>query len=182
MLQGNRRVEVFRRRRAAEPGSHGRAQARPAVLCQDQKRRGAVGVGGPRGCCPEEHHGQPGSRGAPPQSRPGTNPLPLCSIPSGLRFTNWFFLSLPCSKADNKVVRNKLAEKIAEERAKALLKSMEKGGGGGGGGGGRKRPAEDSPQPSSVGSGSEAQGGGAPAKKTKKKHGGKEKKKGKKQQ
>lgn len=86
------------------------------------------------------------------------------------------FFSLPCLKADNKVVRNKLAEKIAEERAKALLKSMEKGGGG------RKRPAEDSPQPSSVDSGSEAQGGGAPAKKTKKKHGGKEKKKGKKQQ
>ncbi|KAI9904292.1 hypothetical protein N3K66_000821 [Trichothecium roseum] len=82
---------------------------------------------------------------------------------------------LKADLADNKDIRNKLAEKIAEERAKALLKSMEKGGG-------RKRPAEDSPQPSSVGSGSEMQGDGAPAKKTKKKHGGKEKKRGKKQQ
>jgi len=48
--------------------------------------------------------------------------------------------------ADNKEVSNKLAEKIAAERAKALLKSMEN----------KKRPAEDSPQVSG-GSSTEAQ-------------------------
>lgn len=39
-------------------------------------------------------------------------------------------------QGDNKEIKNKLAEKIAEERAKALLKSMES----------KKRPAEESPQ------------------------------------
>ncbi|KAM6535586.1 hypothetical protein FALCPG4_005140 [Fusarium falciforme] len=40
---------------------------------------------------------------------------------------------LKADLADNKTISNKLAEKIAEERAKALLKSVEN----------RKRPAED---------------------------------------
>ena len=56
-------------------------------------------------------------------------------------------------QADNKEVSNKLAEKIAAERAKALLKSMEN----------KKRPAEDSLQVSG-GSSTEAQ----KSKKTKK--------------
>ncbi|KAF4124792.1 exosome complex protein LRP1 [Geosmithia morbida] len=43
-------------------------------------------------------------------------------------------------QADNKSISSKLAEKIAEERAKALLKSMENNS--------KKRPAVDSPQPS----------------------------------
>lgn len=45
-------------------------------------------------------------------------------------------------QGDNKAISNKLAEKIAEERAKALLKSVEN----------RKRPAEESPVPSKPGS------------------------------
>ncbi|GKU04314.1 exosome-associated family protein [Fusarium langsethiae] len=45
---------------------------------------------------------------------------------------------LKADLADNKTISNKLAEKIAEERAKALLKSVEN----------RKRPAEESPVPS----------------------------------
>ncbi|KAI6778900.1 Exosome complex protein -like protein [Emericellopsis cladophorae] len=45
---------------------------------------------------------------------------------------------LKADLADNKDLSKKLAEKIAEERAKALLKSMEH----------KKRPAEDSPQAS----------------------------------
>ncbi|RGP71122.1 hypothetical protein FLONG3_7250 [Fusarium longipes] len=49
---------------------------------------------------------------------------------------------LKADLADNKTISNKLAEKIAEERAKALLKSVEN----------RKRPAEESPVPSKSGS------------------------------
>ncbi|KAG8671760.1 hypothetical protein FPOAC2_05117 [Fusarium poae] len=49
---------------------------------------------------------------------------------------------LKADLADNKTISNKLAEKIAEERAKALLKSVEN----------RKRPAEESPVPSKPGS------------------------------
>ncbi|OAA60064.1 exosome-associated family protein [Cordyceps fumosorosea ARSEF 2679] len=41
---------------------------------------------------------------------------------------------LKADLSDNKAIRDRLAEKIAEERAKALLRSVE----------GRKRPAEDS--------------------------------------
>ncbi|KAF4952098.1 hypothetical protein FSARC_12730 [Fusarium sarcochroum] len=52
---------------------------------------------------------------------------------------------LKADLADNKTISNKLAEKIAEERAKALLKSVEN----------RKRPAEESPVPSQPGSASE---------------------------
>ncbi|KAM5347031.1 hypothetical protein ACJ41O_010036 [Fusarium nematophilum] len=46
---------------------------------------------------------------------------------------------LKADLSDNKTISSKLAEKIAEERAKALLKSVEN----------RKRPAEDSPAASS---------------------------------
>ncbi|KAF4979368.1 hypothetical protein FZEAL_4409 [Fusarium zealandicum] len=46
---------------------------------------------------------------------------------------------LKADLADNKTISSKLAEKIAEERAKALLKSVEN----------RKRPAEESPVPPS---------------------------------
>ncbi|KAL4721946.1 hypothetical protein ACLX1H_011138 [Fusarium chlamydosporum] len=49
---------------------------------------------------------------------------------------------LKADLGDNKAISNKLAEKIAEERAKALLKSVEN----------RKRPAEESPVPSKSGS------------------------------
>lgn len=68
------------------------------------------------------------------------------------------------SQSDNKALGSKLAEKIAEERAKALLKSVE----------GRKRPAEDAaPSP---GEGGEDQA----SKKKKKTHkNGKDKKKSK---
>ncbi|EFY86367.1 hypothetical protein J3458_009193 [Metarhizium acridum] len=52
---------------------------------------------------------------------------------------------LKADLADNKSISSRLAEKIAEERAKALLKSVE----------GRKRPADDSA--ASGGSGSDAQ-------------------------
>ncbi|KAJ4259671.1 hypothetical protein NW762_007601 [Fusarium torreyae] len=52
---------------------------------------------------------------------------------------------LKADLADNKTISNKLAEKIAEERAKALLKSVEN----------RKRPADQSPVPSQPGSASE---------------------------
>ncbi|KAF5023374.1 hypothetical protein F66182_4577 [Fusarium sp. NRRL 66182] len=52
---------------------------------------------------------------------------------------------LKADLADNKTISNKLAEKIAEERAKALLKSVEN----------RKRPSEESPVPSQPGSASE---------------------------
>ncbi|KAF4469533.1 small unique nuclear receptor co-repressor [Fusarium albosuccineum] len=55
---------------------------------------------------------------------------------------------LKADLGDNKTISNKLAEKIAEERAKALLKSFET----------KKRPAEDSAAASS-GSAAEAQGG-----------------------
>lgn len=48
-------------------------------------------------------------------------------------------------QADNKTISAKLAEKIAEERARALLKSVE----------GKKRPADEST--ASAGSGSDAQ-------------------------
>ncbi|KJZ75702.1 hypothetical protein HIM_04859 [Hirsutella minnesotensis 3608] len=53
---------------------------------------------------------------------------------------------LKADLSDNKTLSSKLAEKIAEERAKALLKSVET----------RKRPAEDSPA-SAAGSGAEDQ-------------------------
>ena len=67
-------------------------------------------------------------------------------------------------QSDNKALGSKLAEKIAEERAKALLKSVE----------GRKRPAQDVASPAAEGAEDQA------SKKTKKTHkGGKEKKKGK---
>ncbi|KAG5664326.1 hypothetical protein KAF25_008060 [Fusarium avenaceum] len=49
---------------------------------------------------------------------------------------------LKADLSDNKTISNRLAEKIAEERAKALLKSVEN----------RKRPAEESPVPSQVSS------------------------------
>lgn len=49
------------------------------------------------------------------------------------------------TQGDNKTISAKLAEKIAEERARALLKSVE----------GKKRTADDSA--ASVGSGSDAQ-------------------------
>lgn len=57
-------------------------------------------------------------------------------------------------QADNKALGAKLAEKIAEERAKALLKSVE---GGGGGGKKNKRSADDSA--ASAGEASADQGG-----------------------
>lgn len=47
---------------------------------------------------------------------------------------------LTLGQGDNKSISSKLAEKIAEERAKALLKSVEN----------RKRPATESPVPSSA--------------------------------
>ncbi|KAM0337856.1 hypothetical protein ACHAPQ_002732 [Fusarium lateritium] len=52
---------------------------------------------------------------------------------------------LKADLSDNKTISNRLAEKIAEERAKALLKSVEN----------RKRPAEESPVPSQVSSAAE---------------------------
>ncbi|KAF4338490.1 small unique nuclear receptor co-repressor [Fusarium beomiforme] len=52
---------------------------------------------------------------------------------------------LKADLGDNKTISNKLAEKIAEERAKALLKSVEN----------RKRPAEESPVPSQPSSSAE---------------------------
>ncbi|KAF5246669.1 hypothetical protein FANTH_6739 [Fusarium anthophilum] len=52
---------------------------------------------------------------------------------------------LKADLGDNKTISSKLAEKIAEERAKALLKSVEN----------RKRPAEESPVPSQPGSSAE---------------------------
>ncbi|CAM1501624.1 Fc.00g036080.m01.CDS01 [Cosmosporella sp. VM-42] len=55
---------------------------------------------------------------------------------------------LKADLSDNKTISSKLAEKIAEERAKALLKSVEN----------RKRPAEDSPVPSSASAGEEPKG------------------------
>ncbi|KAF7531713.1 hypothetical protein G7Z17_g13709 [Cylindrodendrum hubeiense] len=70
---------------------------------------------------------------------------------------------LKADLSDNKTISTKLAEKIAEERAKALLKSVEN----------RKRPAEESPVPSSV--------SGAQEQKGKKKRGGKQRGKGKSQ-
>ncbi|GJN67421.1 hypothetical protein PLIIFM63780_004860 [Purpureocillium lilacinum] len=61
---------------------------------------------------------------------------------------------LKADLADNKALGAKLAEKIAEERAKALLKSVE---GGGGGGKKNKRSADDSA--ASAGEASADQGG-----------------------
>ncbi|KAF4448107.1 hypothetical protein F53441_8423 [Fusarium austroafricanum] len=52
---------------------------------------------------------------------------------------------LKADLSDNKTISNRLAEKIAEERAKALLKSVEN----------RKRPAEESPVPSQPSSSAE---------------------------
>ncbi|KAM0249628.1 hypothetical protein ACHAP5_002754 [Fusarium lateritium] len=52
---------------------------------------------------------------------------------------------LKADLSDNKTISNRLAEKIAEERAKALLKSVEN----------RKRPADESPVPSQVSSAAE---------------------------
>ncbi|KAM0355707.1 hypothetical protein ACHAPU_000092 [Fusarium lateritium] len=68
---------------------------------------------------------------------------------------------LKADLSDNKTISSRLAEKIAEERAKALLKSVEN----------RKRPAEESPVPSQAGSNAEGKD------KSKKKH--KKTKKGK---
>ncbi|KND92573.1 Exosome complex protein [Tolypocladium ophioglossoides CBS 100239] len=71
---------------------------------------------------------------------------------------------LKADLSDNKALASKLAEKIAEERAKALLKSVE----------GKKRPAEDAAP--TAGEGAEQQA----SKKTKKTHkNGKDKKKSK---
>ncbi|KAF7543899.1 hypothetical protein G7046_g9909 [Stylonectria norvegica] len=56
---------------------------------------------------------------------------------------------LKADLSDNKLISTKLAEKIAEERAKALLKSVEN----------RKRPAEESPVPAAAAAaGGEAKG------------------------
>ncbi|KAH7019797.1 Sas10/Utp3/C1D family protein [Ilyonectria destructans] len=66
---------------------------------------------------------------------------------------------LKADLSDNKTISTKLAEKIAEERAKALLKSVEN----------RKRPAEESPVPSAASGSQEAKG----KKKQKNKHRGK---------
>ncbi|KAM0417371.1 hypothetical protein ACHAPT_012605 [Fusarium lateritium] len=60
---------------------------------------------------------------------------------------------LKADLADNKAISNKLAEKIAEERAKALLRSVEN----------RKRPAEDT-------AGSSGSAAETPDGKSKKKH------------
>ncbi|CAG1959915.1 unnamed protein product [Fusarium graminearum] len=65
---------------------------------------------------------------------------------------------LKADLADNKTISNKLAEKIAEERAKALLKSVEN----------RKRPAEESPVPSKSGSADDGKDKGKKQKKGKK--------------
>ncbi|QPC70133.1 hypothetical protein HYE68_000885 [Fusarium pseudograminearum] len=65
---------------------------------------------------------------------------------------------LKADLADNKTISNKLAEKIAEERAKALLKSVEN----------RKRPAEESPVPSKSGSADDGKAKGKKQKKGKK--------------
>lgn len=65
-----------------------------------------------------------------------------------------FFADGHGRQADNKALGAKLAEKIAEERAKALLKSVE---GGGGGGKKNKRSADDSA--ASAGEASADQGG-----------------------
>ena len=64
-----------------------------------------------------------------------------------------FFADGHGRQADNKALGAKLAEKIAEERAKALLKSVE----GGGGGKKNKRSADDSA--ASAGEASADQGG-----------------------
>jgi exosome complex protein LRP1 len=69
---------------------------------------------------------------------------------------------LKADLSDNKTISNRLAEKIAEERAKALLKSVEN----------RKRPAEESPVPSQV---SSAEGKDKSKKKQKKTKKGKSK-------
>ncbi|KAJ6444029.1 Sas10/Utp3/C1D family protein [Purpureocillium lavendulum] len=77
---------------------------------------------------------------------------------------------LKADLADNKALGAKLAEKIAEERAKALLKSVE----GGGGGGKKKRTADDAAAAAASASAGEAssdQGG----RKKKHKHGKKSK-------
>ncbi|KAK7417003.1 hypothetical protein QQZ08_011801 [Neonectria magnoliae] len=66
---------------------------------------------------------------------------------------------LKADLADNKSISTKLAEKIAEERAKALLKSVEN----------RKRPAEESPVPAAASGVQEPKG----KKKQKNKHRGK---------
>ncbi|KPM34176.1 hypothetical protein AK830_g12398 [Neonectria ditissima] len=68
---------------------------------------------------------------------------------------------LKADLADNKSISVKLAEKIAEERAKALLKSVEN----------RKRPAEESPVPAAA--------SGAQESKNKKKQKNKQRGKGK---
>lgn len=89
--------------------------------------------------------------------------LPSChhSLPSCQQILTPF-------KADNKSISSKLAEKIAEERAKALLKSMETGN--------RKRPAADSPQPEA--SASQQKGNKKPKNKTDKGNSSKKSKKG----
>ncbi|PHH80697.1 hypothetical protein CDD83_3675 [Cordyceps sp. RAO-2017] len=69
---------------------------------------------------------------------------------------------LKADLSDNKTLSRKLAEKIAEERAKALLKSVEA----------KKRPADDS-----TGSGSEEQARGKKKKKEEKRKKKKEKRK-----
>ncbi|KAH7176336.1 Sas10/Utp3/C1D family protein [Dactylonectria macrodidyma] len=66
---------------------------------------------------------------------------------------------LKADLSDNKTISAKLAERIAEERAKALLKSVEN----------RKRPAEDSPVPAAASAAQESKS----KKKQKSKHRGK---------
>lgn len=98
------------RGRRAEPCGLWRTQANPAVLCKDQGSRRARGQTNsdrePRGC------------GAHLESRLGM----FSSVSLGYlhRKLTAYVLHL---QADNKTLSAKLAEKIAEERAKALLKS-----------------------------------------------------------